>query len=140
MRTDGPKLTKAVLNSPENQSRLQKSTGDAVNRGGITKAGNGRARRILVEAAWSYRHPPRVSCVALADIAQRRLPRGPIQGRAGQAAIVIAGPEAPTNSFAYLPQISIGIGPTSINPQIAALDQPDRPNSWITTAEGTRPR
>src|SRR5262249_14482963 len=28
---------------------------------GITKAGNGRARRILVEAAWSYRHPPRVS-------------------------------------------------------------------------------
>src|SRR6266404_1940710 len=30
-------------------------------RGGITKAGNGRARRILVEAAWSYRYPPRVS-------------------------------------------------------------------------------
>ena len=28
---------------------------------GITKAGNGRARRILVEAAWSYRYPPRVS-------------------------------------------------------------------------------
>jgi len=25
------------------------------------QAGNGRARRILVEAAWSYRHPPRVS-------------------------------------------------------------------------------
>jgi transposase len=34
--------------------------GDKVNRGGITKAGNGRARRILVEAAWSYRHPARV--------------------------------------------------------------------------------
>jgi transposase len=39
----------------------ESSTGDAVSRGGITKAGNGRARRILVEAAWSYRHPPRVS-------------------------------------------------------------------------------
>jgi transposase len=39
----------------------ERSTGDTVNRGGITKAGNGRARRILVEAAWSYRHPPRVS-------------------------------------------------------------------------------
>src|SRR6266849_5041037 len=38
----------------------ESSTGDTVNRGGITKAGNGRARRILVEAAWSYRHPPRV--------------------------------------------------------------------------------
>ena len=37
------------------------STGDKVKRGGITKAGNGRARRILVEAAWSYRYPPRVS-------------------------------------------------------------------------------
>ena len=30
---------------------LESSTGDKVNRGGITKAGNGRARRILVEAA-----------------------------------------------------------------------------------------
>ena len=39
----------------------ESSTGDKVKRGGITKAGNGRARRILVEAAWGYRHPPRVS-------------------------------------------------------------------------------
>src|SRR5262249_22981509 len=38
----------------------ESSTGDKVNRGGITKAGNGRARRILVEAAWTYRHPARV--------------------------------------------------------------------------------
>jgi len=36
------------------------STGDRVRRGGITKAGNRRARRILVECSWSYRHPPRV--------------------------------------------------------------------------------
>ena len=35
----------------------ESSTGDSVKRGGITKAGNGRARRILVEAAWAYRHP-----------------------------------------------------------------------------------
>jgi transposase len=38
----------------------ESSTGDNVKRGSITKAGNGRARRILVEAAWSYRYPPRV--------------------------------------------------------------------------------
>jgi hypothetical protein len=38
----------------------ERSTGESVIRGGITKAGNRRARRILVEAAWSYRHPPRV--------------------------------------------------------------------------------
>jgi len=36
------------------------STGDTVRRGSITKTGNRRARRILVECAWSYRHPPRV--------------------------------------------------------------------------------
>ena len=36
------------------------STGDRVKRGGITKAGNRRARRILVECSWSYRHPPRI--------------------------------------------------------------------------------
>jgi transposase len=36
------------------------STGNTVRRGPITKAGNRRARRILVECSWSYRHPPRV--------------------------------------------------------------------------------
>ncbi len=36
------------------------STGDKINRGPITKAGNRRARRMLVECAWSYQHPPRV--------------------------------------------------------------------------------
>jgi hypothetical protein len=32
-----------------------------VRRAGLTLAGNRRARRVLVEAAWSYRHPARVS-------------------------------------------------------------------------------
>jgi transposase len=36
------------------------STGDKTRRGAITKAGNRRARRMLVECAWSYQHPPRV--------------------------------------------------------------------------------
>jgi transposase len=36
------------------------STGDTIRRGPITKAGNGRARRMLVECSWSYQHPPRV--------------------------------------------------------------------------------
>lgn len=36
------------------------STGDSVKRGPITKAGNHRARRTLIECAWSYQHPPRV--------------------------------------------------------------------------------
>jgi transposase len=36
------------------------STGDREWRGSITKAGNTHVRRILVEAAWHYRHPPRI--------------------------------------------------------------------------------
>jgi transposase len=36
------------------------STGDRVRRGPITKTGNWRARRTLIECSWSYRHPPRV--------------------------------------------------------------------------------
>ena len=39
----------------------ERSTGDTVRRTGLTLAGNRRARRVLVEAAWSYRHPARVS-------------------------------------------------------------------------------
>jgi transposase len=38
----------------------ENSTGNTVKRGPITKAGNQRARRMLVECAWSYQHPPRV--------------------------------------------------------------------------------
>jgi transposase len=37
------------------------SSGASRRQGGITKAGNGRARRVLVEAAWAYRHPAKVS-------------------------------------------------------------------------------
>jgi len=37
------------------------SSGAKVEHGGITKAGNGRARRVLVEGAWSYRFPARVT-------------------------------------------------------------------------------
>jgi transposase len=46
----------------------ENSTGDKVWRGGITKAGNHRARRILVECSWSYRHPPRVGKKKLAHV------------------------------------------------------------------------
>ncbi len=38
----------------------ERSTGNTVKRGPITKAGNSRARRVLVEGAWTYRHNPRI--------------------------------------------------------------------------------
>ena len=37
------------------------STGESRRRGAITKTGNGHARRILIEAAWNYRFPARLS-------------------------------------------------------------------------------
>ena len=39
----------------------ERSTGERVRRGNITKAGNTRARRVLVEGAWTYRFPARMS-------------------------------------------------------------------------------
>jgi transposase len=37
------------------------SSGRSRRQGGITKAGNAVARRMLIEAAWSYRFPARIS-------------------------------------------------------------------------------
>jgi hypothetical protein len=37
------------------------SSGASIKLGGLTKAGNGAARRLLIEAAWCYRFPARVS-------------------------------------------------------------------------------
>ncbi len=39
----------------------ERSSGDTVRRGELTKAGNSEARRVMIEAAWTYRMPARVS-------------------------------------------------------------------------------
>jgi transposase len=43
----------------------ERSTGETVRRLGITKAGNGRVRRVLVESAWTFRHPARMGAKKL---------------------------------------------------------------------------
>lgn len=43
------------------------STGESTSRGGMTKAGNKRLRRALIESSWSYRHRPAVK----GDLAKR---------------------------------------------------------------------
>lgn len=48
------------------------SSGPKQSRGAITKTGNGHVRRVLVEAAWTYRHPARKSAHL-----QRRAERAP---------------------------------------------------------------
>jgi transposase len=49
------------------------SSGGSVKRGGLTKAGNSAARRLLIEAAWTYRFPARVSLELL--LRQEELPK-----------------------------------------------------------------
>ena len=57
LRFENPRQLMAYLGLTPSE----RSTGESVKRGGITKAGNTCARRLLIEAAWSYRFPPRVS-------------------------------------------------------------------------------
>lgn len=48
----------------------ERSTGESVRRGSITKMGNPRIRQLLVESAWCYRFPPRVGPRKLAKLAR----------------------------------------------------------------------
>jgi transposase len=46
------------------------SSGGRIRRGGITKTGNAHLRRIVIEAAWAYRHRPAVG----AALRKRQVP------------------------------------------------------------------
>ena len=55
---------KRFANAPQLMAYLgvvpsEHSSGASKSRGGITKTGNGHVRRVLVESAWTYRHPAR---------------------------------------------------------------------------------
>lgn len=59
-RFDNPRQLMAFLGLVPSE----RSTGDMVKRGGLTLAGNRRARRarrVLIEGAWAYRYPARVT-------------------------------------------------------------------------------
>jgi transposase len=56
-RFDNPRQLMAYLGLVPSEH----SSGETIKRGSITKTGNGHARRVLVEAAWAYRLPARVS-------------------------------------------------------------------------------
>jgi transposase len=56
-RFDNPRQLMAYLGLTPSEH----SSGNTVRRGGITKAGSGLARRVLIEGAWSYRMQARVS-------------------------------------------------------------------------------
>jgi transposase len=56
-RFESPRQLMAYLGLVPSES----STGERVRRGSITKAGNSRVRRVLIEGAWTYRFPARTS-------------------------------------------------------------------------------
>lgn len=56
-RFDNPRQLMAFLGLVPSE----RSTGDTVKRGSLTLAGNRRARRVLIEGAWAYRYPARVT-------------------------------------------------------------------------------
>jgi transposase len=49
------------------------TTGERIRRGAITKTGNAHLRRIVIEAAWAYRHRPSIG----ATLRKRQAPVGP---------------------------------------------------------------
>ncbi|MFO1114426.1 MAG: IS110 family transposase [Beijerinckiaceae bacterium] len=65
-RFDNPRQLMAYLGLVPSE----RSTGDTRRRGSITKAGNARVRRMLVESAWTYRHPPKIGRAKLYRLQQ----------------------------------------------------------------------
>ena len=76
-RFDSPRQLMAYLGLVPSES----STGERIRRGGLTKTGNGRARKALIEAAWTYTRPAKAAKAtdqpaevrAIADKARHRL-------------------------------------------------------------------
>ena len=67
-RFDSPRQLAAFIGLTPSEH----SSGEGRRQGGITKSGNAHARRALVEGAWAYRHPAKVS-----EIIRKRLDKLP---------------------------------------------------------------
>lgn len=80
------------------------SSGGSRKLGGITKAGNSRARRMLVEAAWSYRYPAKVSRII--QVRQDGLPK-PIIDRAWDAQLRLCGRYRRMVARGKLPNVAV---------------------------------
>ena len=112
------------------------SSGARQRRGPITKTGNSHVRRILVESAWHYRHPPRVGAalrkrregqpgwaVVLADRAQTRLYRRQRRLAAHGKPSVVANVAVARELAGYLWAVLRRIPASSGGPQVDAREQ-----------------
>jgi transposase len=97
------------------------STGDRQRRGALTKTGNGRARKALIEAAWTYTRPakmPKTAALrqsaevrAIADKARHRLSARyrRLRGRGKLAQVAVAA--VARESLGFLWAIALAAGP-----------------------------
>ncbi|MGH8233373.1 MAG: transposase, partial [Rhodanobacteraceae bacterium] len=80
------------------------SSGGSRKLGGITKAGNGYARKLLVEAAWSYRFPAKLSRII--QVRHEHLPK-PIVDRAWDAQLRLCGRYRKLTARGKLPTVAV---------------------------------
>src|SRR3954454_22995939 len=99
----------------------ERSTGDTVRRKGLTLAGNRRARRALIEAAWTYRYPARVSETLRARL--EGLPK-PVRDIAWKGQV---GEALGENDFALVSGTGLTVGSAAISGFLSALQ---RNGSW----------
>ena len=83
-RFDNPRQLMAYLGLVPSEH----SSGGTRRQGGVTKAGNATVRRMLIEAAWSYRFPARISREQL--LRQETLPK-PVRDIAWKAQVRLCG-------------------------------------------------
>src|SRR5260370_4423298 len=95
------------------------STGDTVRRGPITKAGNRRARRILVECSWSYQHPPRVGKQKQEKVAAA--PRA-VREIAWKAQCRLSARYRALTRKGKLKTVAVTAGPRELSPLICAVN------------------
>ena len=82
------------------------SSGASVRRGGLTKAGNSAARRLLIEASWTYRFPARaaVSCCSGRRASPSQSARSPGRRSSGCARAIASSPVPASRPMWLLPQ------------------------------------
>jgi transposase len=100
------------------------STGDTVRRGGLTKTGNRRARKVLIEAAWTYTRKAKMACGragrqpaavrAIAEKARHRLSSRYRRLTAGGKLGVVAIAAVARESLGFIWAIAQAAGPAAI--------------------------
>jgi Transposase IS116/IS110/IS902 family len=80
------------------------SSGASIKRGGLTKAGNSAARRLLIEAAWTYRPGSAVNYGSGRRRSPGRSARSPGKHSCGCAPAIASSPAAASQPMSSLPR------------------------------------